>query len=733
MSCPRSSTRLRLATVCRAVVLTVAAATVWFIGLAFVVSIVEEVTRKSQPDRDQHQLTFRNDGLPVWRVQTVRNHQYVSTSYHDLDGQAVEMPEKAEHARLISLVDTRISSRSRRATWRTDLISVSQLAAERCYFEDFGQRGQFTIFDVVSKQRIGFVGVNGFSSTPLAAEQQFPTRAGDERVALIATNDQQLFNVGLPWAQAMYNAAYHGSASLLIEPGGRRVHLLNLQKRTSRVIHDGEPVWSACFDLPVDLKTDRLRIVLRTEEALRVITPSEPPEVAEVVRLPQALQRAAILQWVRTTDGPLFVEPLFMDGWKLTWATNDGAVVRERVVPQRLHIEVLGPDGAWVLPLFQIPLFGDIMLWAMSHPEDSESRLVDHRRATELGLTLARDQGRVNQNEFAGPLAALHISVMLWCVLAVRRLRRCDGSIGEQIFWGAWTLACGLPGYLAFRVSASRRMAALGRPSEISNLKFEIAKDRTAEGGHPTRLAINDRLATAGFATLTRLGLPPDHAALVMKELRLAVGAGAVACLAFLLVVAKFAEITGFGWMRTFISSGGVFPFLTDGFAQPFGAIAVLLAVGLAVLQTATESRGGAWLFLLHRPVSRRAILCSKLAAGLSVLLVCSALPIVLYGAWAARPGTHASPFEWSMTTETWRLWWAMPPLYLGTLLTMWRPARWLGTRSLPCVAGFAWLMAREVFGVWLWPTWQEFAVVTVVDAVFVACLLLIVREREYP
>ena len=28
-------------------------------------------------------------------------------------------------------------------------------------------------------------------------------------------------------------------------------------------------------------------------------------------------------------------------------------------------------------------------------------------------------------------------------------------------------------------------MAALGRPSEISNLKFQIAK-RTAEGGHPT-------------------------------------------------------------------------------------------------------------------------------------------------------------------------------------------------------------------------------------------------------
>ena len=194
-------------------------------------------------------------------------------------------------------------------------------------------------------------------------------------------------------------------------------------------------------------------------------------------------------------------------------------------------------------------------------------------------------------------------------------------------------------------------------------------------------------------------------------------------------------NVTGFLWMRNLVSqsSSAATPFLHDEFAGPFSMVTLLLAVCLAVWQTSTESRGGAWLFLLHRPVSRRAILFSKIAVGLSVLVMCSALPIVLYGTWAARPGTHPSPFEWSMTTETWRLWWSMPPLYLGTLLTMWRPARWIGTRLLPCVAGFGWMVWRASAGAWLWPTWHEFALVAAIDVVLLVSLLLIVREREYP
>jgi hypothetical protein len=105
----------------------------------------------------------------------------------------------------------------------------------------------------------------------------------------------------------------------------------------------------------------------------------------------------------------------------------------------------------------------------------------------------------------------------------------------------------------------------------------------------------------------------------------------------------------------------------------------------------------------------------------------------VLYAAWAARPGTHPAPFEWSMTDEAWRECSALTAVYLATFLTMLRPARWWGTRLLPVAAAFFWLSQRGWLGVWLWPWWREIGAVVLIDLVLVSCLLLVVREREYP
>ena len=713
--------------------LTVAAATLWFFAIAFVVGIVEEFTRETQLSGQQHQFTFDKDGRPLWKTIWHRLGNVEKTEYRDLDGQPVEMTNRDEHEHLHGLVDSRVWQRPTRSTWRNSVVSWRDTERATWYFEDFGQRGQFSIFDPVSKHCIGFVGQNGFTEQPLTADQQFPTRDGEDHAALVPFREDVRLLAGFSVNSVDWSDSAH---LLLLEPSGRRVHWIDRLRRTSRVIHDGEPVLAACLDRQVVQEAKRLRFVLRTQGALKIVAATDLLEVTEVVLLPKSVQRLAMFVWIRTPDGPLFVEPVVSDGWNLTWATSGGEVLRERRVPLRVVRE--NPSHAWNMPLIQVPVVGEFIAWAASHPEESESRHIDRRRAQQLGLELARERPESEWQEFVAPLVVLHLSVALWSVLAVRRLRRFGASVGEQIFWGVWTMAFGLPGYLAFRVCGSSRMAALGRPVEISNLKFQIAKAETAKGGHSTDTRtrgakFNERLADWVLTILTRIGLSPGHAALVIKEVRLVAIIAVAACGAYLLVVAKLTHVTGFGWMRTFVQERGVVPFLSDGFAEPFSVVTLLLAVWLAVWQTSSESRGGAWLFLLHRPVSRRAIMLSKMVVGVNVLLVCSALPIVLYGAWAARPGTHPSPFEWSMTSETWRLWWSMPPLYLGTLLTLLRPARWLGTRLLPCVAGFGWMACRESFGIWLWPTWLEFAMVAAIDVVFAACLLLVVRDREYP
>ena len=63
---------------------------------------------------------------------------------------------------------------------------------------------------------------------------------------------------------------------------------------------------------------------------------------------------------------------------------------------------------------------------------------------------------------------------------------------------------------------------------------------------------------------------------------------------------------------------------------------------------------------------------------------------------WAATPGTHAGPFEWSMTWPAFLVWLLLPLFYLGAFASGIRPARWYGSRLLPLLAvGIpAWLLA---------------------------------------
>ncbi len=365
------------------------------------------------------------------------------------------------------------------------------------------------------------------------------------------------------------------------------------------------------------------------------------------------------------------------------------------------------------------------------------------RRAAELGLFLpqASPAGELFRRA-RWPFLTLHLTGVFWSVLAVRQLKRFQATLAEQSFWAGWTFAFGLPGYLAFRthrswepfnrnangVRGERQPCDAARPDGAGVKRRTPA--RAIVAAYAKSLDVGERFGTA-VATL--VGFPAGHTALVIKEWRLTAGAAMLGLLAYLMMVARLAEVTGFGWLRGFIYEYRTIPFLRDGFLHHFTIITVLLAVWLAVMQTAFESRHQAWLFALHRPVSRRAILLSKVLVGLGLLLVCSAVPIVLYAAWAARPGSQPAPFAWGMTEQAWRSWWSFTPVYLGTLLTMLRPARWLGTRLFPVVTAFAWLALRDSWGLGYEPIWIEFSLVSVIDAILVACLLLVIREREYP
>ncbi|HTU94047.1 MAG TPA: hypothetical protein VMF69_28460 [Gemmataceae bacterium] len=189
--------------------------------------------------------------------------------------------------------------------------------------------------------------------------------------------------------------------------------------------------------------------------------------------------------------------------------------------------------------------------------------------------------------------------------------------------------------------------------------------------------------------------------ALAWKELREVVGITAIALGFYLALAINMMGTRVFDWVPGMPAGTQGVPFVGGDFTSFFTCISIAFAAALGFRQTAWESTRGTFLFLLHRPVRRETIFLVKLAMGAGVLLSCASLPIVAYGLWAAAPGHHASPFEWSMTGPAWRLTFLMPLLYFGAFLSGLRPARWFGTRLLPLVASLLFLVLLDSGSGW--------------------------------
>jgi hypothetical protein len=99
----------------------------------------------------------------------------------------------------------------------------------------------------------------------------------------------------------------------------------------------------------------------------------------------------------------------------------------------------------------------------------------------------------------------------------------------------------------------------------------------------------------------------------------------------------------------------------------------------------------------------------------------------MLYALWAASPGTHASPFAWSMTLPAWTAWLAISAVYLGAFLSGIRPANWLGTRLAPLAAALGLAVLCSALPVaFAWP------LLILLDALLIVLILYVARQRDF-
>ena len=217
---------------------------------------------------------------------------------------------------------------------------------------------------------------------------------------------------------------------------------------------------------------------------------------------------------------------------------------------------------------------------------------------------------------------------------------------------------------------------------------------------------------------------------LAQKELR---ETSWIAALALLVNLSLVAGGMGVALLPLTAGRGDWIPFVADPILFPLALVTGVLAVVLGFRQTVWESTFGTDQFLLHRPLSRLEIVGVKLLVGTVVLIACSFLPILIYAWWAATPGTHASPFEWSMTWPFWRVSLLLVAVYLGSFLSGIRPARWFGTRLAPLAAAVFLLCVFVAVPWWsiLWSLgWAAAAVL--VDVLLITSILFAVQTRDF-
>lgn len=153
---------------------------------------------------------------------------------------------------------------------------------------------------------------------------------------------------------------------------------------------------------------------------------------------------------------------------------------------------------------------------------------------------------------------------------------------------------------------------------------------------------------------------------------------------------------------------GGLFklwylPFQSSDSIMYLVLITLATALVVGFRQTVPEDLQRTYLYLLHLPTTRRAIILVKVMVGATAVFVVAALPIVVIGLWATTPGSLPGPYTWRMTEPAWQVAVSGVLVYLAVFLSGLRPARWWFSRLFPIVTALLLMMiCMEIPWMWL-------------------------------
>ena len=96
-------------------------------------------------------------------------------------------------------------------------------------------------------------------------------------------------------------------------------------------------------------------------------------------------------------------------------------------------------------------------------------------------------------------------------------------------------------------------------------------------------------------------------------------------------------------------------PFLSDAFGSDIDLVAGVLRFGTRLLAVALAISAAMRSSFCCTDLYRASAFMASSSRRAERLSALPESPFLRYAIWAATPGTHASPFEWSMTLPTWQ------------------------------------------------------------------------------
>ncbi len=195
---------------------------------------------------------------------------------------------------------------------------------------------------------------------------------------------------------------------------------------------------------------------------------------------------------------------------------------------------------------------------------------------------------------------------------------------------------------------------------------------------------------------------------IMLKELREQMKVALLGLAIFIFILRM--DYTKYGNLLKYPNWAGTPLMDVAGFAAFFCAI---FGTVLGWLQIHAEKQRDLQAFLLHRPLTRTAILLGKIAAGLCLYALGAGLPLLGFIAVVVTPGRVAAPFEWPMVLPLAAIFLLGLVYYFAGMLTGVRQARWFGSRGF----GLGLAIIATV-GVFLSEFWQALLVLSITGGI---------------